>query len=88
MERQATWRALAVTYGVVAVIQLYLAIVMNATWAGVLATVCGAAAVSFMIAAGRRRIPEPDDGAAVQHAGRPAVTSTPPSATSPYDHPG
>lgn len=37
MHDQHMWRGLAVTYAVVAIIQLYLAISTGATWAGVLA---------------------------------------------------
>jgi hypothetical protein len=47
MQYQATWRALAATYAVVAAIQLYLAVSMAVTWAWVLTALCGAAAAGF-----------------------------------------
>ncbi|MBE8519461.1 hypothetical protein ILP97_18450 [Amycolatopsis sp. H6(2020)] len=53
MQRQATWRALAVTYAVIAGIQVYLAISMNATWAWALGAVFALAAVGFGFATWR-----------------------------------
>jgi len=58
MQRQATWRALAVTYAVVAGMQFYLAVSMNAAWAWVLGAVFVLAAAGFGFAAWRaRRLP-------------------------------
>lgn len=70
MERRATWRALAVTYAVVAGIQLYLAIVMGVVWAWVLTVVGAMIAVGCAIAAARR----PDR---VESASRPDVAEDP-----------
>jgi len=55
MQRQATWRALAVTYAVVAGMQIYLAVSMDAAWAWVLGAVFTLAAVGFGFAAWRSR---------------------------------
>jgi hypothetical protein len=62
MQRQATWRALAVTYAVVAGLQVYLAISMNAAWALVLGAVFALAAAGFGFTAWRvRRVPADAD---------------------------
>jgi hypothetical protein len=60
MQHQATWRALAVTYAVVAAIQLYLAVSMGVTWAWVLTAFCGTASAGFG-AAGYPKWSGPDD---------------------------
>lgn len=72
MERQATWRALAATYAVVATMQVYLAVSMEAVWAWALATACAIATISFWSAAWRARrrpasieLPEPASPGAV-----------------------
>lgn len=58
MQRQAPWRALAVTYAVVAGMQVYLAASTNAAWALALGAVFALAAVGFGFAAWRgRRLP-------------------------------
>jgi hypothetical protein len=58
MQRQATWRALAVTYAVVAGMQVYLAVSMNAAWAWALGALFALAAVGFGFATWRaRRLP-------------------------------
>jgi hypothetical protein len=62
MQRQATWRALAITYAVVAGIQVYLAISMNATWEWALGAVFALTAVGFGFAAWRARRLPADDG--------------------------
>jgi hypothetical protein len=62
MQRQATWRALAVTYAVVAGMQVYLATSMNATWAWALGAAFGLAAGGFGFAAWRARRLPADDG--------------------------
>lgn len=54
MAGRATWRALAVTYGVVTTMQLYLALTMHAPWAWILAATCAAAGGVCGIAALRR----------------------------------
>ncbi|MCR6483031.1 hypothetical protein M8542_09390 [Amycolatopsis sp. OK19-0408] len=65
MHREATWRALAVTYAIVAGIQLYLALTMHVRWAWEIAVACAAAAGGCTIAAVRHarsagRLPAPD----------------------------
>jgi hypothetical protein len=62
MQRQARWRALAVTYAIVAGMQVYLAISMNAAWTWVLGDVFAVAAAGFGFAAQRGGQP-PVDGA-------------------------
>lgn len=62
MHCQATWRALAVTYAVVAGMQVYLAISMNTAWAWELGAVFALAAAGFGFAVWRARRP-PGDGA-------------------------
>ncbi|MFJ9781045.1 hypothetical protein ACIRSS_15760 [Amycolatopsis sp. NPDC101161] len=57
MQRQATWRALAATYAVIAGMQVYLAISMNAAWAWALGVVFALAAVGSGFAAWRARRP-------------------------------
>lgn len=58
MQRQATWRSLAVTYAVVAGIQVYLAASTNAAWAWTLGVVFAFAAVGSGFAVWRaRRVP-------------------------------
>ncbi|QKV78057.1 hypothetical protein [Amycolatopsis sp. Hca4] len=62
MQRQATWRALAVTYAIVAGMQTYLAISMDAAWARTLGAVFTFAAVGSGFAAWRaRRMPGDSD---------------------------
>ncbi|RSD16298.1 hypothetical protein [Amycolatopsis eburnea] len=55
MQLKATWRALTVTYAVVAGMQVYLAISMDAGWASVLGAVFTLAAVGSGFAARRSR---------------------------------
>lgn len=47
MHHQATRRALAATYGIVATIQLYLAIATGAAWAWTLTATCATVAAGF-----------------------------------------
>jgi hypothetical protein len=47
------WRALAVTYAVISVVQAYLAATMGVAWAGALAVVFLAAALGCGVAARR-----------------------------------
>jgi hypothetical protein len=60
MQRQATWRSLAVTYAVVAGMQVYLAASTNAAWAWTLGIVFAFAAAGSGFAAWRARS-LPDD---------------------------
>lgn len=71
MQRQATWRALAVTYAVVAGMQVWLAISMNVAWAWVVGAVFAVAAAGLGVAALRDRQP-PVDGA-LPEPDRPAI---------------
>lgn len=84
MQLQATWRALAVTYGVIAGIQLYLAITTGAFWAWVLATVCTAAVVGLGVAAVHCSQAAHDDE--VVDSRHRVVTSSSARATSSCDH--
>ena len=59
---QATWRALAVTYAVIAGMQVYLAISMNATWAWALGCAFALAAGGFSFAEWQARRLPADDG--------------------------
>ena len=54
MRGERLWGGLAVTYGVVAVMQVYLAVTTGALWAVVLAAVCLTCAVSCAVLAWRR----------------------------------
>ncbi|MFG1644516.1 hypothetical protein ACGFMK_29885 [Amycolatopsis sp. NPDC049252] len=47
MHHQATRRALAATYGIVAAIQLYLAVTTGAGWAWTLTALCATVAAGF-----------------------------------------
>jgi hypothetical protein len=62
MQRQATWRALAITYAVVAGMQVFLAVSMNAAWAWALGAAFALSAVGFGFAAWRARQLPADDG--------------------------
>jgi hypothetical protein len=72
VHHQATRRALAATYGIVATIQLYLAITTGAAWAWTLAAICGIVAAGF--------------GAAFVHGHRSSRAATDPGHVREFDH--
>ncbi|MFI5558538.1 hypothetical protein ACIA2T_04600 [Amycolatopsis japonica] len=63
MHDQRTWRGLAVTYAVAAIVQLYLALSMGATWAGVLAVLWLLAALGSGVIALRQGHHDQDEDA-------------------------
>lgn len=64
MHDRHIWRSLALTYAVVAIIQLYLALSMGATWAGVLAVLWLLAALGSGVIALRQGHHDQDDDVA------------------------
>ena len=67
MTSRATWRALAITYGVATVMQLYLAVTMRAPWAWILAATCAAAGAACSVAACLRSRDSPGTDLASAH---------------------
>ncbi|MFD9891747.1 hypothetical protein ACFWY9_20605 [Amycolatopsis sp. NPDC059027] len=53
MSTRGKWRGLAITYGVVAGIQGYLAVTTSVTWAVVVASACGLIAIACGVTAWR-----------------------------------
>lgn len=71
MAYHATWRALAITYGVVAFMQLFLGLTVHATWAWVVAATCAVISGGFGVAAVRgQRILSNDRKANAPHRRR------------------
>ncbi|OKJ97529.1 hypothetical protein [Amycolatopsis sp. CB00013] len=76
MHDQHMWRGLAVTYAVVAIIQLYLGVSTGATWAGVLAAVWLLAALGSGAAARWQGHHAHDDDVASDESARGCLSST------------
>jgi hypothetical protein len=72
VHHQATRRALAATYGIIATIQLYLALTTGAAWAWTLTAICASVAAGF--------------GAAFLHGRWTARAAADPDAVREFDH--